>query len=100
MAVRKHKLKGGKVSWSYCFDAPDSSRQNRTQVSGYGFSTKKSAQDAESQRRLDVQRESAAAKQEAPPPAVTLRNLIGEFLKEHATRNLALKTVERYGDAV
>lgn len=100
VAVRKHKLKGGKVSWSYCFDGPGSSRQNRTQVSGYGFSTKKAAQDAESRRRLDVQREFATAQQKTPPPAVTLKDLIDEFLREHATRNLAPKTVERYSDAV
>jgi integrase len=100
MSVRKHKLKSGRVSWSYCFDAPDSSRQNRTQISGYGFSTKKAAQDAESQRRLDVRREHATVQQEAAPRPLTLKNLIDEFLKEHATRNLAPKTVERYGDTV
>ena len=51
MAVRRHKSKAtGKVTWSYCFDAPGSSRQNRKQIALYGFAAKKAAQDAEAQR--------------------------------------------------
>jgi integrase len=97
MAVRRHKSKAtGKVTWSYCFDAPGSSRQNRKQIALYGFAGKKAAQDAEAQRRIDVQQEHAAALRGAPAPPTSLSVLIDEFIREHAARNLAPKTVERY----
>ena len=97
MAVRKHKSKAtGKVTWSYCFDAPGSSRQNRKQIALYGFASKKAAQDAEAQRRIDAQQEHAAALRGAPAAPTSLSALIKEFCKEHAERNLAPKTVERY----
>jgi integrase len=97
MAVRKHKSKAtGRVTWSYCFDAPGSSRQNRKQIALYGFASKKAAQDAEAQRRIDAQQEHAAALRGAPAAPTSLSALINEFCKEHAERNLAPKTVERY----
>jgi len=97
MAVRRHKSKAtGKVTWSYCFDAPGSSRQDRKQIALYGFAGKKAAQDAEAQRRIDVQQEYAAALRGAPAPPTSLSALIDEFIREHAARNLAPKTVERY----
>ena len=97
MAVRKHKSKAtGKVTWSYCFDAPGSSRQNRKQIALYGFASKKAAQDSEAQRRIDAQQEHAAALRGAPAAPTSLSALINEFCKEHAERNLAPKTVERY----
>jgi len=97
MAVRRHKSKAtGKVTWSYCFDAPGSSRQNRKQIALYGFAGKKAAQDAEAQRRIDVQQQHAAALRGAPAPPTSLSALIDEFIREHAARNLAPKTVERY----
>jgi len=86
----------GKVTWSYCFDAPGSSRQDRMQIALYGFAGKKAAQDAEAQRRIDVQDEHAAALRGAPAPPTCLSALIDEFIREHAARNLAPKTVERY----
>ena len=94
MAVRRHKSRAtGKVTWSYCFDAPGSSRQDRKQIALYGFAGKK---DAEAQRRIDVQQEHAAALRGAPAPPTSLSALIDEFIREHAARNLAPKTVERY----
>ena len=97
MAVRRHKSKAtGKVTWSYCFDAPGSSRQDRKQIALYGFAGKKAAQDAEAQRRIDVQHEHAAALRGAPAPPTSLSALIDEFIREHAARNLAPKAVERY----
>ncbi len=46
MAIRKRKWKtaqGVKIAWSYCFDAPGSTRQNRKQVfeSGFAFRRRK-----------------------------------------------------------
>jgi integrase len=97
VAVRKRKLKtAGKVTWFYCFDAPGSSRGNRKQIVVHGFPTKKAAQDAEAQRRIEVQREYAESLREAPAPPMALSALIDEYCREHAERNLAPKTVERY----
>ena len=97
MAARKHKSRAtGKVTWSFVFDAPGSSREERKQVAVYGFTTKKEAQDAEAAKRIEVLHEFEAAKRGAPVAPTSLGNLIEEFCKEHAERNLAPKTVERY----
>jgi integrase len=97
MAVRKHKSKAtGKITWSYVFDAPGSSRIDRKQIALYGFTTKKEAQDAELARKVEVKQAHEAALRGTPPPPNTLRVMIDEFCKEHADRNLAPKTVERY----
>jgi integrase len=100
MAVHKRKLRNGRVSWFYRFDAPGSTRENRIQISAYGFPNKKVAQDAESERRLEVQRASTAAPDEPPPPALMLKDLFGEFFKEYAVPNLAPKTIERYTETL
>lgn len=97
MATRKHKSKAtGKVTWSYVFDAPGSSRTDRRQVALYGFATRKEAQEAEMLRKIEVQKAHEASLRGTPPPPNTLAALIQEFCKEHADRNLAAKTVERY----
>ncbi len=100
MAVRKRRLKGGGVRWGYCFDAPGSTRDDRKQVALYGFASKKEALDAEAARRIEVQTEYAASLAAAKPAIPTLSALIEAFLKEHAERNLAPKTIERYRDTV
>src|SRR4051812_24547309 len=97
MAARKHKSKAtSKVTWSYVFDAPGSSRQDRKQISAYGFASKKAAQDAEAVRRVEVQAEHEAQQRGSPAAPITLEGLLEAFWKEHAERNLAPKTVERY----
>jgi integrase len=99
MATRKHKSKAtGKVTWSYVFDAPGSSRTDRRQVALYGFATRKEAQEAEMLRKIEVQKAHEASLRGTPPPPNTLAAMIEEFCKEHADRNLAAKTVERYRD--
>ena len=60
MAIRKRKWKsGGKFAeaWSYVFDAPGSTRENRKQIFESGFASKKEAQDAEAARRIQAQRD-------------------------------------------
>lgn len=96
MAVHKRKYRSGRVSWYYVFDAPGSTRENRKQVTASGFSTKKAAQDAEAARRIEVQREWEESQRPAPAAPKTLRYAIEAFLSEHAARNLAPKTTERY----
>ncbi|MCC7235225.1 MAG: Arm DNA-binding domain-containing protein [Bryobacterales bacterium] len=62
MAVRKRQCKtaqGTKTAWSYVFDAPGSTRQDRRQVFESGFASKKEAQEAEAERRIKEQRYSS-----------------------------------------
>jgi integrase len=47
-------------------------------------------------RKIEVQKAHEASLRGTPPPPNTLAALIQEFCKEHADRNLAAKTVERY----
>lgn len=96
MSVKKRTYKSGKVVWRYIFDAPGSGKKARRQITESGFSTKKEALDAEAARRLEVQREWEEAQKPAPEAPKTLRYAIEAFLAEHAERNLAPKTAERY----
>ncbi len=99
MAIRKRKWKtaqGVKIAWSYCFDAPGSTRQNRKQVFESGFASKKEATDAEVERRIKEQRDFEL--QKVTPSAVpgTLAGLLKEFFSEHGAKALAAKTLQRY----
>jgi integrase len=97
MATRKHKSKAtGRVTWSYVFDAPNSTTAARKQIALYGFATRREASEAELKRRVEVQQEYEASLRGTPTPPNTLAVMIEEFCKEHADRNLAPKTVERY----
>ena len=99
MAIRKRKWKtgqGAKAAWSYCFDAPGSTRTSRKQIFESGFASKKEAQDAETARRIQAQR--AYELQSASPAAIpgTLAGLLKEFFSEHGAKALAAKTLRRY----
>lgn len=101
MAVYKREYRSGKISWSYVFDAPDSTRAARRQIRATHFATKKEAADAEAKRRIQAQEDyEASLRGAASSVPTTLRDLIEEFCKEHADKNLAAKTVERYRDTV
>jgi integrase len=80
-------------TWYYVFDAPDSTRQARKQIWRAGFATRREAQDAESQRRIEEQKRYEESGREERPD--TLRSLMAAFM-EHAEKKLASKTVERY----
>src|SRR3984957_14243247 len=99
MAIRKRKWKtaqGGQTAWSYVFDAPGSTRENRKQIFESGFESKKEATDAEVERRIKEQRKFEL--QKASPAAVpgTLSGLLKEFFSEHGAKALAPKTLQRY----
>jgi integrase len=96
MSVKKRKNRSGKIVWCYVFDAPGSTRGNRRQIKRSGFGTKGEAQQAEAARRIDAQREWEESQKPAPEAPKTLRYAIAAFLDEHAARNLAPKTTERY----
>jgi integrase len=96
MAVFKRKLKSGGHVWAFWFDAPGSTRENRKQITGSGFASKKAAQDAEAERRTQAQRDAELLT--ASPVAVpgTLAGLLDEFFSEHGAKSLAPKTLDRY----
>jgi integrase len=99
MAVYKRKWKsahGVQTNWYYVFDAPGSTRENRRQILKSGYASKKEAQDAEAERRIEEQR--AFSLQKATPAEVpgTLAGLLKEFFSEHGAKSLAPKTLQRY----
>ena len=98
MPVHKRKRRG-KVTWYYKFDAPGSTREKRKIVRGFGFATKQEATDAEATQRLEEQQKLELAKAGsgvAAAPPKTLATLLAEFLRQHAEKKLAPKTIERY----
>ena len=103
MAVHKRKYRSGRVSWSYVFEAPGSTKAKRRQITESGFASKQEAVDAEARRRVDEQQkyeiEKNVGRVVAPLPT-TLKMLLREFLVEHAEKKLAPKTVERYSEQV
>lgn len=99
MSVKKWTYASGEVTWSYCFDAPGSTKANRKQIREYGFESKKAATDAEVERRTEEKRkyELAQAKAhsvEANPKS--LAALLTTFLDDYAAKTLASKTTEQY----
>jgi integrase len=70
-------------------------------VRGFGFATKKEAQDAEAKRRIEEEEKFTLAKAGtgvAAAPPTTLQMLLTEFLERHAAEKLAAKTRERYAE--
>jgi integrase len=100
MSVKKRTYPSGKTVWYYVFDAPSSNRQNRRQIKGSGFSTKKEAQDAEAVRRVEVQEEYERRRIQVIDPEVelpkTLGSLLDRFFGEHGKKRLSAKALERY----
>jgi integrase len=96
--VYKRKYQSGTVLWFYKFSPPGSIR-GTLPVRAFGFATKRGAEDAEAQRRVDEQQKFDLAKAGVGLTAAipkTLAMLLDEFLREHAEKKLAPKTVERY----
>jgi integrase len=103
MAIRKRKWKnatGVKTAWSYVFDAPGSTRSNRRQIFESGFESKKEAQDAETARRVQAQREHELGKDTPAEVPGSLQGLLTEFFDEHGAKSLAPKTLSRYREMV
>ena len=99
MAIRKRKWKtaqGIQTAWSYVFDAPGSTRENRKQIFESGFESKKEATDAEAERRIKEQRDFELRKVTPSDAPGTLAGLLKEFFSEHGAKSLAPKTLQRY----
>src|SRR5580704_8254069 len=99
MAVRKRKWKtaqGVKTAWSYVFDAPGSTRENRKQIFESGFESKKEATDAEVARRIKEQRDFEIGKMTPAEVPGTLAGLLKEFFTLHGAKSLGRKTLDRY----
>ena len=98
MAIRKRKWKtaqGIQTAWSYVFDAPGSTRENRKQIFESGFESKKEATDAEVARRIKEQRDFEIGKMTPAEVPGTLAGLLKEFFSQHGEKSLAAKTLRR-----
>src|SRR6266446_336582 len=98
MPVYKRKYRSGRILWFYKFAPPGAMRGSRP-IRKFGFATKREAEDAEAQRRIEEQQKYELAKAGsgvAAPLPKTLAMLLTEFFCEHAEKKLAPKTVERY----
>jgi integrase len=99
MPVKKRKYVSGQVVWCYRFDATGSTRLNRRECKGSGFSTKQEATDAEAARRIedkkiDMARPGVAGIAAAAP--TTLDGLLQEFFREYVDPKMASKTIQHY----
>ena len=98
MATYKRRYKSGTILWYFKFQRPGAAR-GALPVRGFGFATRKEAQDAEAARRAEEQQKYELAKAGsgvAAVPPKTLAMLLEEFFREHAEKKLAPKTVARY----
>ena len=100
MPVHKYTYRGSaKTAWFYKFNLPGSTRENRNIIRGWGFATKKAAEDAERERYADELQKIELAKAGvgvAAPIPKTLEMLLQEFFQQHVDEKLASKTIERY----
>src|SRR5258708_31191053 len=62
MPVHKHTLRSGKIAWFYKFNLPGSTREHRHIIRGWGFVTKREAEDAERTRYFAEQQKIELAK--------------------------------------
>ena len=88
MPVYKRKYHSGTVLWFYKFSPPGSVR-GTLPVRAFGFATKRVAEDAVAQRRVEEQQKYDLAKAGCGLAAripKTLSMLMDEFLREHAEK--------------
>ena len=93
--VTKRARKGGKASWGYVFDAGRDESGRRVQPTKSGFETKRQASDALRQAIAEFE-----AKRNAAPISdiPTFAAFFERWMREHAGRKCAAKTIERYGE--
>lgn len=99
MPVFKRKYRSGQTVWFYEFNGPGSTREARNRITGSGFATKREAEEAETNRRIEERDKQIMAKAGGPvdaPLPKTLSTLLEEFFRQHADEKLAPKTAERY----
>jgi excisionase family DNA binding protein len=80
----KRTYASGKTVWSFVFSAPGATRAEQRQITESGFATKREAEAAESQRRVDEQKKYDRAKVGDVAPvalAKTLHALLNEFIE-------------------
>src|SRR5579864_954056 len=100
MPVYKRKYDSGTVLWYFKFQPPGAARGSLP-VRQFGFATKREAEDAEANRRIEEQKKYELAKAGSGVAAAipkTLSMLLAEFMRQHAEKKLAPKTIERYRD--
>ena len=98
MAVYKRKYNSGTVLWYFKFQPPGAVRGSLP-VREFGFATKQLAATAEANRRIEEQKKYELKKTGSGVAAAipkTLSMLLEEFMRQHAEKKLAPKTVERY----
>src|SRR5579864_3700575 len=98
MPVYKRKYDSGTVLWYFKFQPPGAARGSLP-IRQFGFATKREAEDAEANRRIEEQLKFELAKAGsgvAAAPPKTLAMLLEEFFRQHVERKLAPKTAERY----
>jgi len=98
MAVYKRKYDSGTVLWYFKFQPPGSARGSLP-IRQFGFTTKREAEDAEADRRIEERQKFELAKAgsgAAAAPPRTLSMLLDEFFLQHVDKKLAPKTIERY----
>src|SRR4051794_24010650 len=103
MPVYKRKYRSGKTVWRFMFNAPGSNREDRRWIGEVGFATKEEAKTAEAKRLIEEHQKydlSKAGSAVAAAPPRTLATLLDEFIRLHAEKKLAPKTVERYRDHI
>ncbi len=82
MPVFKRKYRSGQTVWFYEFNGPGSTREARNRVTGSGFATKREAEEAETNRRIEERDKEKMAKAGGPvdaPLPKTLAMLLEEF---------------------
>ena len=98
MPVHKRKYESGRTSWYFKFQPTGATRGTST-IRGFGFVTKREAEDAERKRRAEEEQKYELAKMgtavDGPIPQ-TLAMLLQEFFLQHVDQKLAPKTIERY----
>jgi len=98
MPVHKRKYQSGTTVWFFKFQPKGATRGTST-IRGFGFATKREAEDAERKRRTEEEQKYELAKVGATvagPLPKTLSMLLEEFFRQHAEQKLAPKTIERY----
>jgi integrase len=89
--VFKRRLTRGRISWCYSIELPNDEQVKRKRIFKSGFERKGDAEDelAKKLRELDDGTD-------VKPSPQTLGEFLEEWLTEHAERNCAGKTAERY----
>src|SRR6266481_7156296 len=91
MPVHKRKYQSGTTVWFFKFQPKGATRGTST-IRGFGFATKREAEDAERKRRTEEEQKYELAKVGAAatgPLPKTLAMLLEEFFRQHVDEKLA-----------